>query len=165
MNASTSPFAIPITRVAMNRTVKFGAKIVNAVPRRRPAAASRASVAIPSASTSGPPNRIERPKPQNAAPEIHPTLVAVSPNSRSKSPMMSPRIANDMAVAMRAIQLARNRRDGFICWPSRPPRVDWRFCEHDAAEKIDCGLQPFIDRGERVLVFDADDMVIAGETQ
>src|SRR5204862_8143040 len=48
--------------------------------------------------------------PQNAAPAIQPTSVLLNANSRSKSPMMSPRIANDMAVATSAMQLARNSR-------------------------------------------------------
>ena len=53
---------------------------------------------------------MERPKPQNAAPAIQPTSVFDSANTRSKSPMMSPRMANDIAVATSATQLARKRR-------------------------------------------------------
>src|SRR5438067_2693345 len=53
---------------------------------------------------------MEKPKPQKAAPAIQPTSVLVKANSRSKSPMMSPRMANDMAVATKAMQLAVNNR-------------------------------------------------------
>ena len=79
-----------------------------------PAAASRRMVPIPSRSHSGPPMKIDRPKPQNAAPAIQPTSVLLSEKSRSKSPMMSPRMANDMAVAIRAMQLAVKRRCLFM---------------------------------------------------
>jgi hypothetical protein len=57
---------------------------------------------------------MEKPKPQKAAPAIQPTSVLVSENSRSKSPMMSPRMANDIAVAIRAMQPAMNRRRAAI---------------------------------------------------
>src|SRR6266702_1850084 len=65
--ASTSPFAMPMVSVAAKRTRKFGAAIVAMVPAMWPAAARRSSVPIPSRSHSGPPSRIERPNPQNAA--------------------------------------------------------------------------------------------------
>src|SRR5712691_10993476 len=108
--ASTRPLATPTTSVAAKRTAKFGAAIVAIAPPMCPRAASRRSAPIPSRSQSGPPSRIEKPKPQNAAPAIQPTSVLLHANRRSKSPMMSPRIANDMAVAIRAMQLARNSR-------------------------------------------------------
>src|SRR5215218_9305141 len=67
---------------------------------------------------------MDSPKPQNAAPAIQPRLVLFSAKICSKSPMMSPRIAKDMAVAMRATQLARNRRCLFmtVCAPRRRRR-------------------------------------------
>ena len=69
---------------------------------------------MPRRSQSGPPSRIEKPKPQNAAPAIQPTSVLVKANSCSKSPMISPRIANDIAVATSAVQLAMNNRRGVV---------------------------------------------------
>ena len=113
-NASTSPLAMPMINVAPKSTAKLGAAIVSSVPPMWPTAARRASVRIPSTSHSGPPNRIETPNPQNAAPAIHPTSVAVRLNTVSKSPMMSPRMANDIAVAISATQLDLNRRAASI---------------------------------------------------
>ena len=110
MAASTSPLAMPMTSVAAKRIRKFGAAIVAMVPAMWPAAASRSSVPIPRRSHNGPPSRIDRPKPQNAAPAIQPTSVLVSAKSRSKSLMMSPRMANVIAVATSATQLATKRR-------------------------------------------------------
>ena len=63
-------------------------------------------VPMPSTSQSGPPIRIDRPNPQNAAPSIQPTRTSSRRRSCCTSPMMSPRIANDMAVATSAMQLA-----------------------------------------------------------
>src|SRR5215213_8054483 len=62
---------------------------------------------------------MDSPNPQKAAPAIQPRFVLFSAKICSKSPMMSPRMANDMAVAMRATQLARNRRCLFmtVCAP------------------------------------------------
>ena len=73
--ASTSPLAMPMMTVARNSTGKFGATMVSSVPPMCPAAARRMMVPMPSTSHSGPPMKIDRPKPQNAAPAIHPTLV------------------------------------------------------------------------------------------
>ena len=58
--------------------------------------------------------KIDRPKPQNAAPEIHPRFVLFRWKSVSKSPMMSPRMAKDIAVAMSAMQLAVKSRPLFM---------------------------------------------------
>ena len=99
---------MPMINVAPKSTAKLGAAIVSSVPPMWPTAAKRASVRIPSTSHSGPPNRIETPNPQNAAPAIHPTSVAVRLKTVSKSPMMSPRMANDIAVAINATQLDLN---------------------------------------------------------
>src|SRR5438067_3912972 len=106
MAASTRPLAMPITSVAANSTAKLGAAIVATAPPMWPAAASRSRVPMPARSQSGPPTRMDTPNPQNAAPAIQPTSTLLSANSRSKSPMRSPRIANDIAVATSAMQLA-----------------------------------------------------------
>ena len=47
---------------------------------------------------------------QNAAPLDPPNWILSRPNASSNSPMMSPRMAKDIAVAIRAMQLATNRR-------------------------------------------------------
>src|SRR5262245_37600972 len=108
--ASTRPLAMPITSVAPKSTAKFGAATVARVPPMWPAAAIRSSVPMPTRSHNGPPTRIERPNPQNAAPAIQPTSTLLITNNRSKSPMRSPRIANDIAVATSATQLATKKR-------------------------------------------------------
>src|SRR5215475_3301774 len=123
MAASTSPLAMPITSVAAKSTVKSGARMVAIAPPTWPIAAIRNRTPIPRRSHNGPPSRMEKPKPQKAAPAIQPTLVLVSENSRSKSPMMSPRMANDIAVAIRAMQPAVNRRRAAI-GSVRGARVD-----------------------------------------
>ncbi len=112
--ASTSPLAMPMMTVARNRISKFGAKMVSSVPPMWPSAASRMMVPMPSRSHSGPPMKIDSPKPQNAAPAIQPTSVLFKWKMVSKSPMMSPRIANDIAVAISAMQLARKSRCLFM---------------------------------------------------
>src|SRR5688500_11644376 len=114
MPASTKPLAIPMTTVAANSMVKSVANTVSKTPAICPTAASFSSRPIPSRSHSVPPNRIDSPKPQNAAPLIQPNWILSSPNSSSNSPMMSPRMAKDIAVASRAMQLATNRRCGFM---------------------------------------------------
>src|SRR6266568_4010710 len=136
--ASTSPFAMPMVSLAAKRTRKFGAAIVAMVPAMWPIAARRRSVPIPSRSHSGPPSRIDRPNPQNAAPAIHPTSVLLRPKSRSKSLMMSPRMANVIAVARSATQLATNRRRWFIVAPWRRARR-YYYTAH-GAQKVKGGV-------------------------
>ena len=66
---------MPMITVARNSTGKLGATMVSSVPPMCPAAASRMMVPMPSTSQSGPPMKIDRPKPQKAAPAIQPTFV------------------------------------------------------------------------------------------
>src|SRR5438034_17293 len=85
---------------------------------------------------------MDRPNPQNAAPAIQPTSVLLRPNSRSKSLMMSPRMANVIAVATSATQLAVKSRRWFMAAPiRRAARYHYRpfdenlhnFAHHDPA--------------------------------
>ena len=104
---------MPMITVAAKNVPKLFENTVSNAPPIWPAAASRMIVPMPSTSHKGPPRRMARPNPQNAAPRIHPTCTSVSDRRRCTSPMMSPRTANDIAVAMSARQLALKSRVRF----------------------------------------------------
>src|SRR5205809_3627697 len=50
-------------------------------------------------------------------------------------------------------------------WKSCPPRIYRRLRQNDPRKQIDRGAQAFVHRGEGVLVLDAHDVVVTGETQ
>src|ERR1700757_5126690 len=48
---------------------------------------------------------------------------------------------------------------------SGPPGFDRRIAENDAGKESDGRLQAFVNRGEGVFVFDADDVIVPGQTK
>src|SRR4249920_1253951 len=147
---------------------------------------------MPMMSSSGLPIAIVSAKPRNGMPRIAPIIsaeCALSIGSRKMRWMSAALLARSdaaMPAVVNASALTRNSRavsypaarsttapgaataaDLAISPPSvlGPPRVGGRFRQDDAAQEIHRRLEPFVDRRQRVLVFDAEHVVVAGEPQ
>src|SRR5262245_3353336 len=92
---------------------------------------------MPRVSHSGPSTKIETVNPQVPAPAINPTSLLFSPKWDFRAPMIPPMTANETAVAISAMQLARKSRSAFT--PLAVADVV-RDCS-TVAEDIECSRQ------------------------